>query len=74
MANYAILCHLAAHLANAMLPSARHAIQPDSFPEPAEMKAHPTSPPPLKLTSHLTQLGDARASTFAYNLMKNKHS
>jgi hypothetical protein len=43
MANYAILCHRIADLANSMLLTARHAIQPDSFPEPAEIKAHPTS-------------------------------
>jgi hypothetical protein len=43
MANYAILCHLTAGLANVMLLTARHAIQPDSLPEPAEIKAHPTS-------------------------------
>jgi hypothetical protein len=43
MANYAILCHLIAGLANPMLLAMRPAIQPDSLPEPAEMKAHPTS-------------------------------
>jgi hypothetical protein len=43
MANYAILCHLIAGLAKVMLLAARHAIQPDSLPEPAEIRTHPTS-------------------------------
>jgi hypothetical protein len=51
MANYAILCHLLADLANAMLLTARRAIQPDSLPEPAEIKAHLTSLPGPTLPS-----------------------
>jgi hypothetical protein len=73
MANYAILCHLLADLANAMLLTARHAIQPDSFPETAEAKAHPTSLRPRRLPSCLTQPGDAHALASAYNPLNNKN-
>jgi len=67
MANYAILCHLTADLANAMLPSARHAIQPNSFPEPAEMKAHPTSLPcpTLSFGEHFSAADVLYGTTFA---------